>query len=243
MRGSSSDCSEFGCLFVQSHILVITKVWRAQRLISSRVGLIILVTTAMLHGCQFGSAEVEASTPSSTAVIPTATAPVATLIPTATPTASPTVVTIPPSRSSSPVTTAPAPTSTPIPRPTAFPLPTTVEEVQEPTRVSTRGSIGRVALARKVDSLQRPVDIVDRFSRTERVYVSIEFKDVRAGAVLGVTWASSSKKIFTFETSPQGSFSRGFYAFFFDPGGVVGEFEAQILIDGEVVAISKFIVG
>ena len=230
-------------LVAQYHILVVTNVWRAQRLISSRVGLIILVTTTMLHGCQFGSAEVEASTPSSTVVMPTATAPVATLIPTATPTASPTVVTVSPSPSSIPVTMSPAPTSTNIPRPTVSPSPTTVEEAQKPTHVSTRGSIGRVALARQIDSLQRPVGIVDRFSRTERVYVSVEFKDVRAGAVLGVTWATSGKEIFTFETSPQGSFSRGFYAFFFDPGGVAGEFEAQILIDGEVVAISKFIVG
>jgi hypothetical protein len=93
-----------------------------------------------------------------------------------------------------------------------------------------------------VDTLQRPVDIADRFRPDERVYVSAEFKGVRSGAVLGITWTRNGEEVFTFETDPQSAFSRGFYAFFFDPRDGVGEFEAEILIDGEVLATANFTV-
>ena len=210
---------------------------------SKPLTLIVLITAATLSfSCEIGGDNAEAtSTPVITATPTLTVAPSATTpIPTATPTATP-ASTLP----------SPTPTSTPsenppTPTPTATPAVTPAATATPPPTITSereRGSVGRIATARSVDTLQRPVDATDRFAPNERVYVSVEFKGVRSGAVLGVRWKRNGEEIFTFETGPQGAFSRGFFAFYFDPGGGAGSFEAEILVDGEVSGKIGFTVG
>ena len=181
--------------------------------------ILMMAAVAVLFSCQIGGDNAEAAaTPTATAVsTPAPDPPASTPIPTATATVTPT------STLASPTPTS-APTETPAATPavTATPTPTI-------TNTRERGSVGRIATARSIDTLQRPVDAADRFGSNERVYVSVEFKGVRSGAVLGVRWKRDGEEIYTFETGPQGAFSRGFFAFYFDPGGGAGAFEAEIL--------------
>ena len=218
-----------------SRILAVVKECRTEPLIKPRAVILIATAAAVLTSCQIGGDDAEASTPPPVApTISTPDAPVTTAIPTATSTATPVSTAILPSATST--SRANPPTPAPIASPTA---------TRTPTRSGSpaRGSVGRVAVSRGVDALQRPIDVADRFGPDERVHVSVEFKGVRAEAVLGITWKRDGEELFTFETDPQSSFSRGFFAFFFDPGGGVGEFEAEILIDGEVLATANFTVG
>ena len=199
---------------------------------------LMMTAAALLFSCQIGGDNAEAAvTPSATAVsTPTPDPPVLTPIPTATATVTPRSTLPSPTPTSTPPQTPPTPTPTATPAPSATPTPTI-------TNRRERGSVGRIATARTIDALQRPVDATDRFAPNERVYVSAEFKAVRSGAVLGVRWKRNGEEVFTFETGPQSAFSRGFFAFYFDPGGGAGEFEAEILIDGEVSGNVSFTVG
>ncbi|MCY4109829.1 MAG: hypothetical protein OXG11_12485 [Chloroflexi bacterium] len=202
----------------------------------------LIAAATLLFSCEIGGDNAEAaSTPTVAATsTPTSAPPATTPIPTATPTATP-ASTLP-----SPTPTATPSAALPTPTPTATPA-TTPAAIATPTPTITsereRGSVGRIATARSVDTLQRPVDATDRFAPNERVYVSVEFKGVRSGAVLGVRWKRNGEEVFTFETGPQGAFSRGFFAFYFDPGGGAGSFEAEILVDGEVSGKIGFTVG
>ncbi len=231
MRESCGYCRGRIRLNALSRILAIVKACKTEMPISPPTAILIMAAATVLFGCQFGGDEAEASTPPPTEpAASTPDAPVSTPIPRATATATPNVA---PIATSTP--RANPPTPTPIASPTATATPSR-------TGSGARGSVGRVVVSRGVDSLQRPVDIADQFRPDERVYVSAEFKGVRADAVLGITWKRNGEELFTFETDPQSAFSRGFFAFFFDPGGVVGEFEAEILIDGEVLATASFTV-
>ncbi len=201
------------------------------------VGAAIVAVAAVvaLYGCRIGGDDAEASTPPPAIVATTATGAAATPIPTATATRIPEG-----SPTSTPVPVSPTERSTPVIRsPTPAPAATAT-----PTRSAetARGSVGRVASARSVDGLQRPVDAADNFAPGERVYVSAELTGVRAEAILGIRWKRGGDEIFVYETPPQSAFSRGYFAFFFDPGGMQGEYEAEILIDGVVLGTVSFTV-
>lgn len=86
------------------------------------------------------------------------------------------------------------------------------------------------------------MDAADNFAPGERVYVSAELTGVRAEAILGIRWKRGGDEIFVYETPPQSAFSRGYFAFFFDPGSMQGEYEAEILIDGVVLGTVSFTV-
>jgi len=47
---------------------------------------------------------------------------------------------------------------------------------------------------------------------------------------------------FVFEMEPTAAFSRGYFAFFFDPGGAgsAGSYSVEMLISGQVVATVEF---
>ncbi len=158
---------------------------------------------------------------------------------------SPVVVTVAPTATPSPppaaavtaAVTAAVPTQSPIPpqvppppaavtaTPTAEPIPDT----------PVRGRVGVVALTRAVDSLQRPVDSTDVFLSAERVYVAVEFISVGAGVQIGITWLRQGEEIFTYQQPIDSNFTRGYFAFYLDPGEAApGQYSAQVLIDGQV---------
>ena len=214
------------------------KGYRATMPVKPLTVILLMAAAAVLLSCQIGGDNAEAAaTPSGTAAPPPATDPPAST-PVSTATATATVT--PTSTLASPTSTPAPPQTTPTETPAATPAATSTPTI---TNTRERGSVGRITTARGIDTLQRPVDPADRFGPNERVYVSAEFKGVRSGAVLGVTWKRDGEVVFTFETGPQSAFSRGFFAFYFDPGGGAGEFEAEILIDGEVSGRVSFTVG
>ena len=219
-----------------SRILVIVKGCRATMPVKPLTVILMVTAAAVLFSCQIGGDNAEAAaTPAATTVstpAPSASTPIPTAAATVTPT----------STLASPTPTSTPPQTTPTETPTATPA-TTATTTPTITNTRERGSVGRIATARSIDTHQRPVDAADRFGPNERVYVSAEFKGVRSGAVLGVRWKRDGEEVFTFETGPQSAFSRGFFAFYFDPGGGAGEFEAEILIDGEVSGRVSFTVG
>ena len=130
----------------------------------------------------------------------------------------------------------PAAQATATPRP-AKPTPTPI-----PTPSRAQGSTGRVTMTRAVDARQRPTEPAAVFGEDERAYVSVEFIGVRKDAVLGVRWLRGDEESFVFEMEPTAAFSRGFFAFFFDPGGSgsAGNYSVEVLIGGEVVAVAEF---
>ncbi len=212
------------------------KGYRATMPVKPLTVILLMAAAAVLLSCQIGGDNAEAAaTPSGTAVPPPATDP-----PASTPVSTATATVTPTSTLASPTSTPAPPQTTPTETPAATPAATSTPTI---TNTRERGSVGRITTARGIDTLQRPVDPADRFGPNERVYVSAEFKGVRSGAVLGVTWKRDGEVVFTFETGPQSAFSRGFFAFYFDPGGGAGEFEAEILIDGEVSGRVSFTVG
>jgi hypothetical protein len=97
-------------------------------------------------------------------------------------------------------------------------------------------------MTRAVDSRQRPTEPAAVFGEDERAFVSVEFIRVRKDAVLGIRWLRGGVESFVFEMEPSVAFSRGFFAFFFDPGGAgsAGNYSVEVLISGEVVAAVEF---
>ena len=104
-----------------------------------------------------------------------------------------------------------------------------------------RATVGRIATAVSVDGLQRPQELADTFSLDDRVYISVEFRDVREGARLGFRWQSGSCGG-EYETGPQRALRRGFFAFFVDETTCLGEHMVEITVDGAVAAATSFMV-
>ena len=153
----------------------------------------------------------------------------------------PVVVTVAPTATPPPAAavTAAVPTQSPIPPQiptTPPPAATTATATAEPTPdMPVRGRVGVVVLTRAVDSLQRPVDSTDVFLSAERVYVAVEFISVGAGAQIGITWLRQGEEIFTYQQPIDSNFTRGYFAFYLDPGEAApGQYSAQVLIDGQV---------
>lgn len=92
-----------------------------------------------------------------------------------------------------------------------------------------------------MDGLQRPQDLSDTFGQDDRVYISVEFRDVREGARLGFRWTSGSCGG-EFETGPQQALRRGYFAFYVDESTCIGEHQVEITVDGAVAAVSSFVV-
>ena len=131
-------------------------------------------------------------------------APTAQAPPTSVPTTPPSTATaVPPSPNPSPVA---SPVASPSPTtPAATPPPAATERpTAAPARAPTpaRAVVGRIATALTVDGLQRPQDLSDTFGLDDRVYISVEFRDVREGARLGFRWSSGSCGG-EYETGPQ----------------------------------------
>ena len=164
---------------------------------------------------------------------PTATGTVPASSPGPSPTASPAAS---PSPSPDPTTAAATASPTATAQPVASPPPT---PTQAPTPL--RASIGRVATALSVDGLQRPQDVSETFGLEDRVYISVEFRDVREGARLGIRWKSDNCGG-EYETGPQESLRRGYFAFFVEETTCVGEHLVEITVDGVVAAVTEFTV-
>ena len=130
----------------------------------------------------------------------------------------------------------PAAEATATPRPTKPPPSPTLTPKRD------QGSTGRVTMTRAVDSRQRPTEPAAVFDEDERAFVSVEFIGVRKDAVLGVRWLRAGVESFVYELDPSAAFSRGYFAFFFDPGGPgsAGNYSVEVLISGEVVATAQF---
>ncbi|MDE2902152.1 MAG: hypothetical protein OXP73_03890 [Chloroflexota bacterium] len=92
-----------------------------------------------------------------------------------------------------------------------------------------------------MDGLQRPQDVSEVFGLDDRVYISVEFRDVREGARLGFRWRSHSCGG-EYETGPQQSLRRGYFAFYVDETNCVGEHTVEITVDGAVAAAATFTV-
>ena len=107
---------------------------------------------------------------------------------------------------------------------------------------SNRAAVGRVATARKVDGLQRPAGQANTFAYGERVYISVEFRDVKKGAVLGFRWRSDSGCGGQYETAAQSPMRRGFFAFYVDQAQCPGTYTVDITVDGWTLANTTFIV-
>ena len=109
--------------------------------------------------------------------------------------------------------------------------------------VEARAGVGRVATARGVDGLQRPVEETMIFSSRERVYIAVEFIGVEAGAELGFAWKADAGCSGSFTTDSQPAIRRGFFGFFIDRTECVGRYDVRILVDGIVIAKTNFSVG
>ncbi len=125
------------------------------------------------------------------------------------------------------------PAATPAETPTSSPTPT-------PSAPPPRAQVGRVATTRSVDGLQRPADETDTFNPGERVYVSVEFRDVREGAVLGFRWESTAGCAGDYETPPQPPIRRGWFAFHLDETNCAGPYVVEVTVDGERASEVRF---
>ncbi|MDE2936860.1 MAG: hypothetical protein OXP37_08505 [Chloroflexota bacterium] len=138
------------------------------------------------------------------------------------------VVTVPPQ----PTPTQPVPPAPTAPPPTL--TPTRVVPTQSPT-VAVRGRVGTAAVARSIDSQQRPRERATEFDAGERVYVSAEFIGIGAGSTIGIAWKRGDEPVFVYEQPVQSAFTRGYFAFYLDPGDAIpGAYSADVLIDGQV---------
>ncbi len=155
-------------------------------------------------------------------------------------------------RSATPLVIVTAPsagTPTPISSPTATSAGTaapTPDRAQTPTTspaANLRGAVGRVVTARAIDGLQRPVDETSFFAPSERVYIAVEFIDVRNGAELGFSWEAEEGCSGSYTTPPQSPIRRGFYGFFIDQTECVGRYDVKIQVDGVTLAEIDFSVG
>lgn len=131
----------------------------------------------------------------------------------------------------------PTPTQPVPPEPTAPPptlTPTQVVPSPAPT-VAVRGRVGTAAVARSIDSRQRPRERATEFDAGERVYVSAEFIGIGAGSTIGIAWSRGEESVFVYEQPVQAAFTRGYFAFYLDPGDAIpGAYSAAVLIDGQV---------
>ena len=87
--------------------------------------------------------------------------------------------------------------------------------------------------------MQRPQDLADTFGLDDRVYISVEFRDVREGARLGFRWSSGSCGG-EYETGPQQALRRGYFAFYVDETNCIGEHSVEITVDGVAVGVTSF---
>ena len=171
--------------------------------------------------------------------------------PTAVATAVPPTVT-PPPQGPPPVTPAPqappqaTPTqpATPVPTAPPAPQPTAAPPAQTPTPeppAAVRGRVGTVAVARSIDSQQRPRERANEFDAGDRVYVSAEFIGIGAGSSIGISWTRGGRPIFTYEQPVSSAFTRGYFAFYLDPGDATpGDYSAAVLIEGQVQRVVDF---
>ena len=79
------------------------------------------------------------------------------------------------------------------------------------------------------------------FGVDDRVYISVEFRDVREGARLGFRWSSGSCRGM-YETDPQMALRRGYFAFYVDQSRCEGKHLVEITVDGIVAATTSFTV-
>jgi hypothetical protein len=94
--------------------------------------------------------------------------------------------------------------------------------------------VGAAAVARSIDSQQRPRERASEFEAGERVYVSAEFIGVGAGSTIGIAWSRGEELVFAYEQPVQAAFTRGYFAFYLDPGDAIpGAYSAAVLIDGQ----------
>ena len=108
--------------------------------------------------------------------------------------------------------------------------------------VEPRAVVGRITTTRGVDGLQRPEQEVTGFIIGERVYISVEFRDVRDGAVLGFRWRSAGSCNGEYETEPQSSIRRGFFAFYINNATCPGVYDVDITVDRNVQGETTFTV-
>ena len=190
---------------------------------------LICVLTFALAGCDLFVASPEPTV----APAPTAAAPPAT---------DPTPAAEAPAVFPTPVQTIPAPPQ-PTPTPTEQPEPAPPRSVATPTpvtpspspTVAVRGRVGTAAVARSIDSQQRPRERATEFAAGERVYVSAEFIEIGAGSTIGIAWNRGERSVFVYEQPIQSAFTRGYFAFYLDPGDAIpGAYSAEVLIDGQV---------
>ena len=221
---------------------------------------IIVGVTALLVGA---CGDAEAPPGPVAAATPTPRIVVITVTPTPPPTPAPTpeVRQAPPDQSPSPslqnrsatplpterVTPTAAPPSTPAPvatpAPTAAPQPANRTPIAIVPPPNARASVGRVATAEEVDGLQRPVNETTRFDPMQRVYISVEFVNVKTGAELGFSWQADEGCAGSFTLAPQTAVRRGFFAFFIDETECLGRYVVQILVDGAAHAEITFAIG
>ena len=146
-----------------------------------------------------------------------------------------------------PVTPTAAPPSTPAPVATAAPTKPPPSATGTPTAIvppaNARASVGRVATAENVDGLQRPVDETTTFAPAQRVYITVEFINVRSGAELGFSWQADEGCVGSFTLAPQSAMRRGFIGFFIDETECLGRYVVQILVDGVAHAEIAFSIG
>ncbi len=155
-------------------------------------------------------------------------------------------------RSATPLPTAPVtPTAAPpsTPSPIATPAPTAPPPAanRTPTAIvppdEARAFVGRLATAENVDGLQRPVGETSTFEPMQRVYISVEFVDVRAGAELGFSWQAEEGCAGSFTLAPQTTMRRGFFGFYIDETECLGRYFVQILVDDVPHAGITFSIG
>ena len=146
-----------------------------------------------------------------------------------------------------PITPTAAPPSTPAPvatpAPTAPPPSVTGTPIAIVPPANARASVGRVATAEDVDGLQRPVDETTTFAPAQRVYISVEFINVRAGAELGFSWLADEGCRGSYTLPSQPDMRRGFIGFFIDETECLGRYVVQILVDGVAHAEIAFSIG
>lgn len=146
-----------------------------------------------------------------------------------------------------PVTPTAAPPSTPAPTATPTPTGPTPSATRTPTAIvpppNARAAVRRVATAENVDGLQRPVNETNTFEPMQRVYIAVEFINVRAGAELGFSWQADRGCAGSFTLGPKSAMRRGFIGFYIDETECLGRYVVQILVDGEAHAGITFSIG
>ena len=145
------------------------------------------------------------------------------------------------------VTPTAAPPSTPAPIATPASTEPPAATTRTPTAIvppsNARAAVGRIATAENVDGLQRPVNETSTFDPLQRVYIAVEFINVRNGAELGFSWQADEGCAGSFTLAPQTAVRRGFFAFYIDETECLGRYAVQILVDGVAHAGVTFSIG